>query len=592
MAERFRKLPGMDPIMDSALSFAASKDDPASGGRHKVWGSKPLWVLPQTSTIASHLPKALRHRGGDRAGAKRIGHACRFRTTRSRSARSATPVPTMPPRRPRSTRRQWTAYQKLPRAGAVRLRGQRHRHLGEDARRDGSAQHSATRRPRLLLRRRPRHRPKATNRWRARSCIAAARAARPSCTCAPRASWVHAGTDFEIEYRPIEELLRSRPPIRLLRSAAIALESGLIGKDELLAQYEAIRAQVLRRGRGRRPTPEADLAGRGDAPLAPYSPERCGPKRPARRLRGARLAVFGSEKQLPENQPPRIWRSRSTRPCTICSASTRSAAVRRGRGAEGRRLHGHQGPAQGVQVEQRVFNTLLDETIILGLAQGFANLGMLPIPEIQYLAYFHNACDQIRGEACSLQFFSQQPVPQPDGHAHRRPGLPARLRRPFPQRQLDDRAARHPGLMVGCPSRGDDAAMMLRTLMALAQGRRPRLRLPGTDRAVHDQGLVRTGDGQWSFAVPGARPGDANGAEPRLPPGGDGPADRHLRQRRADEPAHRARVEKPDRQEDPRGRPALAAAAERGLHRRARRRVRSASWWSTKAAAAPASAKA
>jgi 2-oxoisovalerate dehydrogenase E1 component len=59
MAERFRKLPGMDPIMDSALSFAASAEDPASGGRHKVWGSKPLWVLPQTSTIASHLPKAL-----------------------------------------------------------------------------------------------------------------------------------------------------------------------------------------------------------------------------------------------------------------------------------------------------------------------------------------------------------------------------------------------------------------------------------------------------------------------------------------------------------------------------------------------------
>ena len=59
MAERFRKLPGMDPIMDSALSFAASKDDPASGGRHKVWGSKPLWVLPQTSTIGSHPPKAL-----------------------------------------------------------------------------------------------------------------------------------------------------------------------------------------------------------------------------------------------------------------------------------------------------------------------------------------------------------------------------------------------------------------------------------------------------------------------------------------------------------------------------------------------------
>ena len=73
MAERFRKLPGMDPVMDSALSFAASKDDPASGGRHKVWGSKPLWVLPQTSTIASHLPKALGTAVAIEA-AKRLGH--------------------------------------------------------------------------------------------------------------------------------------------------------------------------------------------------------------------------------------------------------------------------------------------------------------------------------------------------------------------------------------------------------------------------------------------------------------------------------------------------------------------------------------
>src|SRR3546814_1608903 len=73
MAERFRKLPGMDAVMDSALSFAASKEDPASGGRHKVWGSKPLWVLPQTSTIASHLPKAFGTAVAIEQG-KRIGH--------------------------------------------------------------------------------------------------------------------------------------------------------------------------------------------------------------------------------------------------------------------------------------------------------------------------------------------------------------------------------------------------------------------------------------------------------------------------------------------------------------------------------------
>src|SRR5262247_3310084 len=74
MAARSRKLPGVDAVFDTLLSFCASADDPISQGRHKVWGSRPLWVPPQTSTIASHLPKAagfafaLRH-------ARRIGLA-------------------------------------------------------------------------------------------------------------------------------------------------------------------------------------------------------------------------------------------------------------------------------------------------------------------------------------------------------------------------------------------------------------------------------------------------------------------------------------------------------------------------------------
>src|SRR3546814_15449568 len=62
---------------------------------------------------------------------------------------------------------------------------------------------------------------------------------------------------------------------------------------------------------------------------------------------------------------------------------------------------------------RRVFNTLLDETVILGLAQGYANMGMLPLPEIQYLTYFHNAADQIRGEAARLQFFSNDQYRNP-----------------------------------------------------------------------------------------------------------------------------------------------------------------------------------
>ena len=56
---RARGFPRVDPLRDAVLSLVCAVEDPASGGRHKVWGSRPLWIPPQTSTIASHLPKAM-----------------------------------------------------------------------------------------------------------------------------------------------------------------------------------------------------------------------------------------------------------------------------------------------------------------------------------------------------------------------------------------------------------------------------------------------------------------------------------------------------------------------------------------------------
>ena len=49
----------VSPEWDMLLSFAASAEDPISGGRHKVLGSRALMIPPQTSTISSHLPKAV-----------------------------------------------------------------------------------------------------------------------------------------------------------------------------------------------------------------------------------------------------------------------------------------------------------------------------------------------------------------------------------------------------------------------------------------------------------------------------------------------------------------------------------------------------
>ena len=116
----------------------------------------------------------------------------------------------------------------------------------------------------------------------------------------------------------------------------------------------------------------------------------------------------------------------------------------------------------------RVFDTILDEQSILGLGLGAGLAGLIPIPEIQYLAYLHNAEDQLRGEAASLRFFSNGAYAQPDGRADRRTRVPERIRRSLPQRQRSGHAARHPRSGVACPSRGDDAAAMLRACVAAA----------------------------------------------------------------------------------------------------------------------------
>ncbi len=57
--QRAKQHKGVDGVQEMLLSLMASASDPISGGRHKVFGSVALNIPPQTSTIASHLPKAL-----------------------------------------------------------------------------------------------------------------------------------------------------------------------------------------------------------------------------------------------------------------------------------------------------------------------------------------------------------------------------------------------------------------------------------------------------------------------------------------------------------------------------------------------------
>src|SRR6266702_1885485 len=51
--------PPRDGVNDVLLGLVAAAAEPIAGGRHKVFGHRQLNVIPQTSTIASHLPRAV-----------------------------------------------------------------------------------------------------------------------------------------------------------------------------------------------------------------------------------------------------------------------------------------------------------------------------------------------------------------------------------------------------------------------------------------------------------------------------------------------------------------------------------------------------
>ena len=514
MAERFRKLPGMDPVMDSALSFAASKDDPASGGRHKVWGSKPLWVLPQTSTIASHLPKAL----GTAIAidhARRIGHQlpipddsiaiCSFGDASSNHATAQTAF----------NAAAWTAYQKLP---APVLFVCEDNGIGISVKTPSGwvAQNFRDRKDLdyfyadgLDL---------AEGYGQVQAAVEHCRRTRRPTFLHLRTTRImgHAGTDFEIEWRSIEELCAVEAGDPLLRSAAIALESGLMSKDEILALYEDTRRKCFAAAEDADSRPRLTELADVMAPLAPYTPDKVQAEATRADYADKRLQVFGGEAKLPEKQAPKHLAIQINQalhdlfckyPETLLFGE--DVAQKGGVYTVTKGLHKAFG-------NKRVFNTLLDETIILGLAQGYANMGMLPLPEIQYLAYFHNACDQIRGEAASLQFFSNNQYANPmvvriaglgyqrgfGGHFHNDNSITA----------LRD----IPGLVVGCPSRGDDAATMLRTLTALAKvdGRVSVFLEPIALYMTKD--LHEAGDGKWLTVLSRARRSDAAGRGPRV----------------------------------------------------------------------------
>ncbi|MFC4126959.1 thiamine pyrophosphate-dependent enzyme [Nocardia rhizosphaerae] len=538
--QRCSRIPGANPIRDMLLGVVAAAADPISGGRHKVFGSKAASIIPQTSTIASQLPRAVglafALERAARLGVRcpwpadavvvcSFGDASANHSTAAGAINAAVhashqevpmpivfvcednglgiSVPTPP---------DWIERAYGPRPGLTYLAA------------DGCDL------PDVL--------------GAAEDAVQLARTWRVPVFLHLRTVRLggHAGSDVEAGYRGPAELAADLARDPLLGTARYLHTTGLAEAPELLARYDRIGAVVRATAEEVVREPRLESAAAVVAPLAPAHPlavradvlrtvsEQSAPDatRPAAvdaeaEHVGASVATgpagdeAGATTHLPTAGPhptrtaaeraapepaavhvdplPRrpgpddrrgqAVDRRTSSPTGNEPAMTLAQAINhtlgellaRDRdvlvfGEDVGRKGGVYGVTKGLRKRfgaRRVFDTLLDEQAVLGTALGSGLAGFVPIPEIQYLAYVHNAADQIRGEAATLSFFANGQFRNPmvvriaglayqkgfGGHFHNDDSLAA----------LRD----IPGVVVAVPARADDAAAMLRTCVSAAR---------------------------------------------------------------------------------------------------------------------------
>jgi len=509
MAARLRKGRGETPFFDAMLSFCASAEDPISGGRHKVLGSPTMHVPPQTSTIASHLPKA-------------VGFAMALQRLERQNLEPTSGVPhdsIVYCSFGDASINHATAQSGLHAAGAAMMHKQPCPLLlaCED---NGIG--ISVRTPQDYIERMMKQRPGIRyfacdsqdfpGVWATTlDAIDWVRSHRKPAFLHTRTVRLmgHAGSDVEANHMPLELIEANELRDPLLGFADLLLSAGAISREDILALYHDTDARLRRAATEAATRKKLETVEQVTAPLVRPQPAQC-----VIRVADAetRARVFGG--RLPEDDSrPRHLAFRIPQAMTDILAAYPNAFVF---GEDVARKGGVYNATKGLYERfrgGRVFNTILDETTILGLAQGMAQAGCLAFPEIQYLAYLHNAIDQIRGEAASLQFFStgQHDRDMPTQSASYRNPMVVRIaglayQKGFGGHFHNDNSVGAlldiPGIVLGVPARGDDAALMLRAMTA----------------AAHDHGMVclclepialymqkdlhEPNDGAWQFGYP------------------------------------------------------------------------------------------
>ena len=477
---RARQLPRTTPVRDVLQGLLGLADEPIAGGRHKVFGHPNLSVIPQTSTVASHLPRAVglavalhrAHRLGvdcdwpaDAVVVCSFGDASANHSTATGAINTAInaayrdlPVPillicedngfgiSVP------TPDGWieTAYGSRPGLD----------YLVADGSDPATAWAVIVQAVRTV---RERHLPVFLHLRTVRFLG-------------------HAGSDAEISYRKLREIEADYGRDPLLGTARELVAAGAAA-GEVLDRYLMLRAEIDTEVDRLRDKPGLRSAGEVMAPLAPRHP--------------AAVAEATYPLQSPPSSRPRtLAESINATLADILAADQRVIVFGEDVGVKGG-VYGVTGGLARRFGAARVFDTVLDEQSILGLGLGAGLAGLIPIPEVQYLAYLHNAEDQLRGEGATLPFFSRGRFGNPmivrfAGLAYQK-GFGGHFHHDNAVGVLRD----IPGLVVCCPARADDAAAMLRTCVAAASTDATLSVFLEPIALYHRRDLYEPGDNGW-----------------------------------------------------------------------------------------------
>jgi 2-oxoisovalerate dehydrogenase E1 component len=298
-------------------------------------------------------------------------------------------------------------------------------------------------------------------------------------------------------YLPRAEVEADEAHDPLLYSAGGLIAAGHASPNEVLSIYTDTLDDVAEAAKEMADTPRLQSPSDVMASLIPPRRENAPTNGPSA---GHRAEVFGSDAaQMDQPQPmSRLinWALHDlmlTHPETLLMGE--DVGRKGGNYGVTQKLHARFGPA-------RVIDTLLDEQSILGLAIGLAHNGFVPMPEIQFLAYLHNAEDQLRGEAATLPFFSRGQWTNPmvirisalgyqkgfGGHFHNDNSIAV-------IRDI-------PGVIIACPSDPAEAAMMLREAHRLAREEQRVVVFLEPIALYPMRDLLEPGDGGWMRTYP------------------------------------------------------------------------------------------